>query len=165
MKRYSKERKQAIIEKMMPPNNVPISQLVTETGISDAALYNWRKQARSKGLVVPGDGKNPENWSSEEKFRVVLESASLNEVELAEYCRSKGLYPEQVAEWKSSCLAANASKAEQQKVLREERREDRKQIKKLQRELNRKEKALAEAAALLVLRKKANAIWGEDEDD
>lgn len=75
MKRYSPAMKQAIIQKMMPPMNTPISQLIIETGISDATLYTWRKQARVKELVVPGDGKNAENWSSEEKFAVVNSEA------------------------------------------------------------------------------------------
>lgn len=165
MKRYPKERKQAIIEKMMPPLNTPISQLIAETGISDATLYTWRKQARKRGLAVPGNGKNAENWSSEDKFAVVLETASLNEAELAEYCRKKGLFAEQIAEWKAGCLQANATKEQQEKAGRLQQRQDKKEIKKLRQELRRKEKALAEAAALLVLRKKADAIWGESEDD
>ena len=162
MKRYSEERKQAIIKKMMPPNNIPISQLIKETGISDCTLYTWRKEARAKGLVVPGDGKNAEDWTSEDKFSVVLETASLNEAELAEYCRKKGLYVDQVKIWRQSCMQANTkalTKKEKAEALK-----DKKRIHSLEKELRRKEKALAEAAALLVLRKKADAIWGEDED-
>jgi transposase-like protein len=165
MKHYSKERKQAIIEKMMPPQNCSISKIKKETGISDATLYNWRKQAKVKGLVVPGDGKNPEDWSSEDKFMVVLETATLNEAELANYCREKGLYTDQIARWKASCVQANAATEVQEKAGQEQRRQDKADIKELKRDLRRKEKALAETAALLVLRKKANAIWGESEDD
>ena len=77
----------------------------------------------------------------------------------------KGLFPEQVAQWKQACLTANAEAAEQRKQLAEERKLDKKKIKVLERELNRKDKALAETAALLVLAKKARAIWGEREDD
>lgn len=62
MARYSEEFKESIIQKMMPPNNVPVSQLVRETGISDVTLYTWRKKAVSKGVPVPGDGKNPDQW-------------------------------------------------------------------------------------------------------
>ena len=163
--RYSLERKEAVIKRMMPPSNTPISQLVEETGISDATLYTWRKQAKNRGLAVPGDGKNPENWSTQDKFAVVLETATLNEAELAEYCRKKGLYPEQIAAWKQACLNANATAAEQEKVVKEQSKKDKKRIKSLERELRHKEKALAETAALLVLRKKADAIWGEDEED
>ena len=84
MKQYPQERKDAVLERMMPPNNIPVSVLAQETGISDVTLYHWRKQAKAGGMVVPGDGKNPENWSTEDKFAVVLETAALNEAELAE---------------------------------------------------------------------------------
>ncbi len=109
MTRYSPERKEAVIKRMMPPENTPVPVLVEETGISDVTgmpdhLYHWRKQARAKGLVVPGDGRNPENWSPEDKFAVVLETATMNEAELAEYCRKKGLFAEQIAVWKENCL-------------------------------------------------------------
>ena len=164
MNRYSEELKASIIEKMMPPQNVSVSRLVAETGISDGTLYTWRKQARLRGKVVPGDGKNPANWSSEDKFAVVLESAAMNESELAEYCRKKGLYSDQIAEWREACVSANANKHEQTRQFREQLKQERKCRNKLERELKRKEKALAEAAALLVLRKKADAIWGDGED-
>jgi hypothetical protein len=57
---------------MMPPENTPVPMLVEETGISKITLYHGRKQARAKGLVVPGDGQNPENWSAQYKFAVVV---------------------------------------------------------------------------------------------
>ena len=165
MKRYSEERKQAIIKRMIPPDNTPISKLVEETGISDCTLYNWRKEARIRGLVVPGDGKNAENWSASNKFSVVLETAAMNEAELAEYCRSKGLYVDQIAAWKQVCIQANSTDKEQAKQSKTSSLKDKREIQSLKKQLRRKEKALAETAALLVLRKKANAIWGEDEDD
>ena len=160
MTRYSNELKASVIQKMMPPQNVPIAQLAQETGITEATLYAWRKQAKSQGVPVPGDGQNPEQWRSEDKFAVVLETAALNETELAEYCRKKGLYPGQVEQWKSTCLQANANETEHRKTLSDERKSDKKQIMVLQQELNRKDKALAETSALLVLSKKARAIWG-----
>jgi transposase len=165
MRRYSLERKEAAIQKMMPPSNTSISALSVETGITEATLYNWRKQAKNKGLAVPGDGKNAENWSSSDKFSVVLETAALNEAELAEYCRKKGLFTEQISAWKQACMGANATAGEQEKALKEQSKKDKQRIKGLETDLRRKEKALAETAALLVLRKKANAIWGESEDE
>ena len=148
---------------MMPPGNRTVSELAEETGISTMTLYAWRKQARAAGAVVPGDGKSPEGWSSQEKFRVVLESASLSESELAEYCRGKGLYVEQVREWRVACEQANATALERSRSEREQSKAARKRIRELERK--RDKAALAEAAALLVLRKKAEAIWGKDEDD
>ena len=114
---------------------------------------------------MPGNGKNAEVWSSKDKFGVVLETAQLNEAQLAEYCRSKGLYVEQIAQWRVACQEANASTVERNREQREQSQSDRKEIKQLKKELQRKEKALAEAAALIILRKKAQAIWGEPEED
>ena len=165
MKRYSEERKQAIIKRMIPPGNTPVSRLVEETGISDCTLYTWRKEARMKGLVVPGDGRNAEDWSSGDKFSVVLETATMNEAEIAEYCRKKGLYVDQVAAWKQACMQANAASKEQEKESKASSFKDKREIQSLKKQLRRKDRALAETAALLVLRKKADAIWGEDEDD
>ncbi|EDT37906.1 hypothetical protein BamMEX5DRAFT_6320 [Burkholderia ambifaria MEX-5] len=110
---------------------------------------------------MPGDGKNPEGWSSENKFSVVLEAAALNAAELAEYCRRKGLYPEQIAAWRAACQAANANAAEQAREQHHQSKEDKQRIKQLEKELQRKEKALAEAAALLILRKKPRRSGGQ----
>ena len=114
MRRYSEERKQAILKQMMPPMNTPISRLVRETGISDCTLYTWRKEARLKGIVVPGNGKKAEDWTSENKFAVVVETMPLNEAELAEYCRKKGLYVDQVKCWKESCQQAGEEKGHEE---------------------------------------------------
>ena len=163
--RYSEERKAAVIKRMMPPENTPVPVLVEETGISDITLYHWRKQAREKGFVVPGDGRNRENWSPEDKFAVVLETASMNEAELAEYCRKKGLFAEQIAAWKENCRNGNASADQLSRSAKKDLQRARKENKRLKRELHRKVKALAETAALLALRKKMHAIWGKDEDE
>lgn len=114
---------------------------------------------------MPGNGKQAEEWSSKDKFGVVLETAGLNEAELAEYCRRKGLYVEQVAAWRTACQDANEDPVERTRDQREQSKNDRKRIKQLEKELVRKEKALAEAAALIILRKKAQAIWGDPEED
>jgi transposase-like protein len=94
---YSKERKEAVLKKMMPPHNRSIVALAREEGISKATLYIWRRQARERGLLLPDSDSAPEGWSSRDKFNAVVESAGMNEAELAEYCRRKGLYPEQLA--------------------------------------------------------------------
>lgn len=164
MSRYSEERKAAVIQKMMPPQNRSIPELARETGISDATLYTWRKQARLEGYAVPADGKNAEQWSSADKFAVVLETAPMNEAELGEYCREKGLYPEQVAAWRESCLQANADAEARSQAQRQQTKQARQRIKQLEQEVRRKDKALAETSALLVLQKKARSIWGDGED-
>jgi len=93
----------------------------------------------------------------------VLETASLSEAEVAEYCRKRGLYPEQLVAWRQACAQANDWERTQEHKLKAVTQQDRQRIKALERELRHKDKALAETAALLVLRKKAQAIWGEPE--
>jgi len=159
--RYSSERKEAVLRKMMPPHNRPISQLAKEERISEATLYKWRQQARDMGMLMPEGDTSPEGWTARDKFAAVIESASFNEAELAEYCRKKGIYPEQLSRWRSACEHANDWDRERNRQLKKEQNKDRKRIRDLERELRRKEKALAEAAALIVLRKKVKAVWGE----
>ena len=149
----------------MPPGNRTVAALAEETGISSVTLYAWRKQARAAGAVVPGNGKSPSGWSSEEKFRVVLESAALSETELAAYCRGRGLYIEQVRAWRAAYKQANATVQERTRTERAQAKDARTRIRELERESKRDKAALAEAAALLLLGKKAAAIWGKDADD
>lgn len=96
---------------------------------------------------------------------VVLECATLTETELGEYCRCKGLYPEQVALWRQACVRGNMKRGEQKKKVKSESVSDKKRIKELERELVRKEKALAAAAALLVLGKKLSTLRQENEEE
>ena len=163
--KYSKEFKASIIAKLLPPNNVSVPDLVKETGIPKDTLYTWRSKYRHapQGSTVPGQDQQGGTLRSEEKFAIVLETASLNELELGEYCRRKGLYPEQIANWKKTFIQGSSPEAS--KAERAQLQQQAKTIKQLQSELNRKEKALAEAAALLVLGKKAQALWGETEDE
>nr|WP_269077876.1 IS3 family transposase [Endozoicomonas montiporae] len=164
MASYSEELKQSVIQKMMPPNNTPVSQLVRETGISNWTLYSWRKKALSQGVPVPGNGKNPDLWTPENQLAVIIETAALNQAELAEYCRKKGLFAEQIQQWKEGFInrspAQPESQSSQRKKLSDEHKKDKQTIKKLERELKRKDKALAETAALLVLTKKAQGDLG-----
>lgn len=164
MPRYSKERKAAVLKKLLPPNNQSVSEVAQEEGISEPTLYNWRIQARAQGVPVPSRGKQTDDWSAEAKFAVLVETATLNEAELSEYCRSKGLYPEQVRSGKTLFMDGVPLAGNQQRQKQRESKQDKKRIKELERELKRKEKALAEAAALLVLRKKWHALWEESEE-
>jgi hypothetical protein len=65
---YSAERKAAILKKILPPNTVPLRQLSRDEGISEATLYGWRKEARSKGQLLPDADAAPESWSSCDKL-------------------------------------------------------------------------------------------------
>ena len=157
---YSPERKASVLKRMLPPNNMAIRQLSQDEGISEATLHKWRTEARGKGHLLPDADAGPEGWSSRDKFAAVLETAALNEADLAEYCRKRGLYPAQIATWRAACEHANDWDRASISRLGQATKEDRKRVKDLERELARMEKALAETAALRVLRKKASAIWG-----
>lgn len=165
MKGYSPERKAAVLKKLLPPHNLSVAELSRQEGISDVTLYTWRKQAVARGEMVSGSDKTTKKWSAEAKLVVVIETATLSEIELSQYCREKGLYPEQVKEWKQACLDGQDASTQRVQSERAQAKTDKKRIRELERELNRKEKALAEAAALLVLRKKLNALWGDDNGD
>lgn len=165
MARYNDELKRKIITRMMPPNNEAVSKIAKDTGIGEGTLYKWQKEARANGFVMPGGEKETEKWNTREKFSIVVETATLSEIELAEYCRAKGLFVEQVEAWRNACMQANGGVAEQASRLQKELRQKEREMKKLDRELKRKEAALAETAALLVLRKKARAIWGDPEEE
>lgn len=161
--KYSDERREAILAKLLPPHNQTVSEVAELEGISAATLYNWRKQAREAGRLLPDQAHTPDGWRSADKFNAVLETAALSEAELAEYCRSRGLYPEQIRRWRVSCEQANARDSEQTRAERDKLKSERQRSKQLARDLKRKEAALAETAALLTLRKKAEAIWGDAE--
>ncbi len=155
MKQYSKEFKESIIVRMLPPNNVSVPKLVRDTGVPKDTLYSWRSKAR-KGTITVESNIHGE-LSSEEKFNIVLETASLNETERSEYCRRKGLFPQQLTVWQENCRQAHApqtTKADKTTI-----RAQKKSIKCLETDLRRKEKALAEAAALLILQKKVHDLW------
>lgn len=163
MKNYPKELKESITARMLPPNNISVSELVRETGIPKDTLYTWRSNAR-KG-AAPTLAISPRELSSEEKFTIVLEAASLNEMELGAYCRRQGLFKHMIEAWRETCRQAHAQLAPKAKADRTAIRTQKKEIKRLEVELRRKEKALAEAAALLILQKKVRSLWQEPEDE
>ena len=89
-----------------------LASLVRQKGISYATLYNWRNKLRQQGQPVPGNTTSLDDWSAEAKLAVVAETMPLSESELGKYCREKGLYPEQVNEWRQDCLHGFMSSAE-----------------------------------------------------
>ena len=157
MKNYPKELKDSLTARMLPPNNISVPELVRETGIPKDTLYTWRSKARKGNTLALSIA--PKGLSSEEKFTIVLETAPLNEVELGEYCRRKGLFPHMINAWQETCKQAHALLAPKAKADRAAIRTQKKEIKRLEVELRRKDKALAETAALLVLQKKVQSLW------
>jgi len=168
MRRYSEAVKADVRRRMSPPQRQSVAQISAELGIHVVTLYNWRKSWRLQGAVVPASEKDPEGWGATDKFTVVLETAGLNATELSGYCRERGLYAQQVERWRQASQDANDKPVltlKEQKELERLRAQDQREIKRLKQELRRKEKALAEAAALLIASKKMQAFWGEDGDN
>lgn len=162
MAMYSAALKQQMIGKMMPPHSQSVPRISKESGIPIATLYNWRSQSLQQGLVVPATHKHADQWNAKARFAVLVQTATLNDAELAEYCRQQGLYPEQVQSWKADFEAAlEPVRHPANKQLAIEQRK----VKQLEKELKRKEKALAETATLLVISKKMQAIWGNSKEE
>lgn len=170
---YSETFKKKLTERMLMPNPRPMVALAREAGVPESTLYRWRNAATLRD--VPSDDSTappaspstpPHAWSAEEKLAVVLEAAAVPEAELGAFLRRKGVYEVQLAEWRKQVTEGAMA------ALRGPDRRDRKaasaeaeRVRELERELRRKDKALAETAALLVLKKKAQAIWGDEDDD
>ena len=92
---------------MKPPQRQRVAQSSAELGIHILTLYNWRKAWRLQGEVVPASEKEPDGWSTTDKFTVELENAGLNATELSAYWRERGLYPEQVERCRQASQDAN----------------------------------------------------------
>jgi len=144
-------------------SGLSLRKFAEQEDIPRSTFYCWKKKYLKKEVPVTKHLK-PDAWTPEQKFSIVLQTSTMSEIELNAYCRENGLFPEQVNAWKEGCIQGNA-KSFQSSGSVTSSKEDKKKIKKLERELNRKEKALAETAALLVLRKKYNALWNDSEDD
>jgi transposase-like protein len=156
-----------MVQRLLMPNAPSAAALSREVGIPQPTLSQWKRKAGSVVVVsnksTPGSAsrpRRPEDWSAQERLRVVREASGLAELELGEFLRREGLHEETLQAWRDAALEAL-----QPAGAVRPRGGDRKRIKQLERELARKDKALAEAAALLVLKKKAQAIWGDEDDD
>jgi len=164
MTTYSPEYKESILDKLLPPSNMTVGEVSKQEGISKNTLYYWIRKAKKSGIAVPETKSTAENWSAKTKLAVVIETAPLSESELSQYCREKGLYIEQVKQWKNHCLTGFKQGKASQKASNQQAKIDQAEINSLKKELRRKEKALAETAALLVLRKKLHAFQEESDE-
>ena len=171
---YSKAFRTLMVQKMTSPDRANVESLSAEVGVPQSTLYRWVSVA---GKLIPrGDSvapfvtdptqrpsrmKRPQDWSAEAKLAAVMEAAALSDEELGAFLRSKGIHEAQLQEWRELMLSGlNPSSVQHTKTKKETKR-----VRELEKELRRKDKALAETAALLVLKKKAQAIWGDEDDD
>ena len=119
-----------------------------------------RDRARVSDMVKD---KSSSKWSAEEKFKAITDSSSLSEQDLGLYLRTHGIHAAQLSEWKSDVLKGLAPVKPEKPVFKKDERDEK--IKLLEREIRRKDKALSEASALLILQKKIGMIWGTSDEE
>ena len=158
---YPKAFKERTVVRLLSLDGSRIGALAREIGVSRATLYRWKDMYLHKGQVTEMSKSRPQDWSAEEKFRSVLETANLNEEDLGAYCRRNGLHVSTLKMWQETCLCSIRKGPKVDPVAKALKKENQ----ELKRDLHRKEKALAEATALLVLKKKAHLIWSLDGED
>ena len=165
---YSRRFKRTMVRKMAGPGGQTATALAKEAGVSQSSLSRWLREAGSLPTMTdetktkerePERKRRPQDWSAEEKLRAVIEAESLSQEELGAFLRREGLHEAQLAEWREMAVMGLGSPSAKGN------KGEAKRVRELERELKRKEKALAETAALLVLQKKVRAIWGDGDDD
>ena len=162
---YTEAFKESMVVKMMLPGGPRASQLSKEIGVCQPTLSRWKKAYGKVDLMSKGrEKRRPQDWSAEERLEALKETSKLGEEELGSYLRREGLHSVQLEQWTREFLegqkALSAGHPKRRVVSQEK-----KKIKELERDLRRKDKALAEVTALLVLKKKADLIWGVVEDE
>jgi transposase-like protein len=157
---YSEGFKEQALSKVFSRGDRTVQAVADELNISLHTLKNWMKKPVSEGnSPIPRKAKRPQDWSPEERLVALHESHGLSGEALNAWCREHGLFAHHLAEWKAgfctpSPPANGRDEASEVRALKAENQ-------RLERELMRKEKALAEAAALLVLQKKYRALLGD----
>ena len=157
-----------MVKRLVGPERISASALSREVGVSQATLSRWKQQARTLPAMSGSkdksrkDTKSSRQWSSKEKLQVVVDAAQLSDEELGGFLRSRGLHTSQLEEWH---LLAQQALESSTKPKRRKASPEAKQIKALEKELLRKDRALAEVTALLVLKKRMQDLWGDEDDD
>lgn len=170
---YSEKFKLRMIQRLTGPNAPSALMLSREVGVSQPTLSLWLRRARRLPAMTkeqpedknPSTPKSPKSWSAEEKYRVVLDASTIAEVDLGEFLRKRGLHAAQLEEWRR--VAAEGAKGALRpgkKPGHGQSKIDSRKIRELERELNRKDKALAEMAALIALKKKVELLWGDEDE-
>ena len=160
MNNYSISFKEAMVKKMIGAAAKSATALAGEVGVSQSTLSRWVRDYGRLGLGGIMDQKRAGQWSGEDRMAAIIEYEKLGEEQRGRFLREKGLHEVEIAGWKQEFLESFSAEGKRKRKSDPQQ----KRIKALEKELLRKEKALAEAAAILVLKKKAQAIWGDRED-
>jgi len=158
---YSNSFKETMVKKMSGKDAKSATALAEEVAVPQSTLSRWLREYGRFGSTEGrmNKKKRPQNWTAEDKLKAVIAYEGKNEDERGQYLRSQGLYSVDIDRWREEILEALSKKRKRGKNPKDRR------IRDLEGELRRKEKALAETAALLVLKKKAQVIWGDNEDE
>jgi transposase len=154
--RYGQAYKDRIVARLLPPESSAVEPVSREVGISVATLERWRADA-----LANASGTGSPRWTPAARLQAVIITAAMDEATRSAWCCEQGLYPAELEAWKRDAIAGLGEPRAASAV---EARHDRRRVKELERELHRKDKALAETAALLVLSKKLSAVFHEGED-
>jgi transposase len=158
---YSEAMKSKMVQRMLVSGGPSPGQLSGEVGISKSTLFKWREAAKVQSTMTidqkPLPAKRrPEDWTATEKLDAVMASSQLEDEGLGTFLRSKGLHEAQLHQWRQAALdglANNGVKGTQGQAAARFR------VRELEREVQRKDKALAETAAILMLQKKVRGLW------
>jgi transposase-like protein len=162
--KYSEAFKSKMVRKMAAPGGPSANALSKEVGVHQCTLSRWHRDAAKVGDMKVQQGvSSPKSWTASEKLEAVLEAASLAEDELGPFLRRKGLYRKVLEQWREQML--RGLEAEKARSRPSSKTPEGRRIRELEKELRRKDTALAETAALIVLKKKAQAIWGDGDGD
>jgi len=154
--KYSQAFREQAIQKLLQRGDKTIACIAEELNINAFTLKYWLKQYRPQIMSEHKTTKRPIDWTPEERFQALMASHGLEEESLNTFCRTQGLFPHHLKAWQQDFI--NGTPPSAQAPADKSVRDENKQLKK---DLQRKEKALAEAAALLVLQKKFQAFWEE----
>lgn len=157
MARYGQTFKDRAVAKLLPPQSAPLEAVAVEVGVSAATLQRWREDAQSKPARGP-------LWTAAARLEAVVTTAAMDEASKSAWCRTHGTFPADLQKWRASCTTALAD-PEEARASPQASRSSRLRIKELEREVLRKDRALAETAALLVLSKKVQAIFNKAEGE
>lgn len=155
MARYGEAFRNRVVARLLPPESANVGAVAKEIGVSMSTLERWREQAQTR----PALGRA---WSAGARLDALITVAAMDEAGKNAWCREHGVYPAELDTWRSNAMSALAQ-PEEARASPQATRQDKKRIKELERELLRKDRALAETAALLVLSKKVAAIFNKAE--
>jgi transposase-like protein len=166
MTKFSNEFKDALVEKVIGEPMRSMRSVAKEARVGISSLHKWVHDTKAKAgeanIIARHVSESPTSWSLAKKLKAIIETSSLTDDAINRYCRQQGLYKNQIEQWKLEFMSERDNSA---KETANELKSLRAKNKQLQRELQRKEKALAEASALLLLKKNLDQLWLVDEDN